>query len=388
MSLQFHKICLVGLSVEFKKSEVLNYLTLLYPNSEFSLDMKFRGNGKNQGWATLGVKDQKLHQEILETGRFSYRGKNFFAKRYLEPEELKKFQEDFNQRRVFVKNIPRRVNNKQLASFFRVYGELEDAFIIQNSNKKIGLNYGFLVFRCIQDAQRLLKFNRIDFFGKFILIEKFRSRKKRKEKKIEKKYKAKNSKFDRKKNTKNKKKITDGGKRKTTHYATDFNISSQGEGNLGKSRNNELQLLLQKEQRGVLNHYEEHDLGRIRMGCMTYKQLCSVNNVPIITPYLINRGDFGKNQENSLASKVENLQFIRRRFSFERAKYQNPEIRPLLDFSPEGESSLSKAVKVSKLLFGHKKSNLRFRCSTEDKNKPFSDLRMRSKVNDKFVYGW
>lgn len=389
MSHQPFKICLVGLSVELKKIDILNYLKSVFPSSELSLEMKLRANGKNQGWAVLNTKDKKLYRKVLDAQEFCLKGKKFFAKRYLQPEELKKFQGDFNRRRVFIKSIPRRVTSEQLVDFFRVYGELEDGYIVQNSNSKFGLNYGFLVFKHIEDARNLVKFNRINFYGKFLIVEKFRS----------KKNKGKNLEKTKRKNFSGKKVLKIKHKKKSKKFykgriASGLTKDGQS-GHRRGSGNRELEELLTKEQHGRLNHYESHDLSRARMGLGTYKQICRARNLPIITPYIVNYGVQSPEEEDRISPQIspETSPRLLRGGHYPRkisTGVCEARMSPQLDFNLEEESSASKAIAASVLLTGHVLSNLRFggpRGKNGSRNL-FDELGRRENRHQRDAYGW
>lgn len=171
-----HKICLVGLSVDYTKQDILDYMQSLFPSAQFELNMKLKKNNKNKGWAALTTDRQIFKKSILEMKKFNLKGKNFFATDFLEKEDLQKFQEDFNRRKLFVNKIPLEVTTMQFRDFFEQFGELEDAFVVTSKRKKLDLNYGFLIFKRREDSERLLEHEVIDFSGSEVTIERFRCR--------------------------------------------------------------------------------------------------------------------------------------------------------------------------------------------------------------------
>lgn len=171
-----HKICLVGLSVDYTKKEILDHLQSLFPTAKLDLAMKLKKNNKNRGWATLTTEKERFKKLILEMKKFNLKGKNFFAKDFLEKDDLHKFQDDFNRRKIFVNKVPLEITTTQFRSFFEHFGELEDAFVVTTKNKKLALNYGFLIFRKREEAEELLKLEVVDFQGSEVTVERFRCR--------------------------------------------------------------------------------------------------------------------------------------------------------------------------------------------------------------------
>lgn len=174
------KVFLVGLSVDFTKREVIDYLTTTFSTKNFFLEMKLKNNKKNIGWAVLHVKSRSLLNSILDRGTFELRGKKFFAKKYMDREELHHFKKELNQRRLFVKGLSDSVTNERLKYFFERYGELEDAYVIRDNKfgkkRATSLGYGFLIFSNAQDAEKLHGQKKVVIDGLRVKIEKYRSK--------------------------------------------------------------------------------------------------------------------------------------------------------------------------------------------------------------------
>lgn len=177
------KIFLVGLSVDFTKREVINYLSSTFETKNFFLEMKIKRNSKNVGWAVLHVKSRTLYEKILNKGSFELKGKSFFAKKYMDGNELQRFKEELHMRRIFVKGLPDSINDKEFREFFEVFGDLEDAYTIKDESCKErssrSLGYGFLIFKRIEDALEIVKLNEIEIDGYLVKIEKYRSKQQR-----------------------------------------------------------------------------------------------------------------------------------------------------------------------------------------------------------------
>ena len=70
------------------------------------------------------------HDDILSKSSFFFKDRTFFVKPYLSGEDLAKFKLNIARRRVFVHNIPAIVTNDNLGSIFKIFGPVEDAYLI------------------------------------------------------------------------------------------------------------------------------------------------------------------------------------------------------------------------------------------------------------------
>lgn len=170
------KICLVGLPTGCSRVQLLQYMSKLFPKAKMHVSMKTKKSKKNHGWAILFVKDKKTFEAILNIGTFHLDGKNFFAKEFMEKEQLKSFKINFNKRKVFVRKIPLFVNKNEFIKIFEMFGELEDAYIVSARYRKLKTNYGFVIFKRIFDAERLINEGGVNYKGHRLLTDQFRGR--------------------------------------------------------------------------------------------------------------------------------------------------------------------------------------------------------------------
>lgn len=197
------KICLVGVPVELTEEELLNHLKDLIPTPDFSLELQSKRNGKNFGWGVLTLECRSLYQTILKDRSFNIKGKNVFAKKFMDQDSLQEFKEKFNKRRLFLKGIPLSMNNEELRAIFGKFGDVEDAYLVKNfknrkpqkkknnSRTNVKTSYGFVVFVEEEDAIKVKSLGMIKTQGFDIKIEGFRGKRLNKKPKEQKENKKK-----------------------------------------------------------------------------------------------------------------------------------------------------------------------------------------------------
>lgn len=176
-----HKIFLVGLSAEFNKAEILSHFAYMYKSSKFNLEMSSKKNGRNQGWAVLSVNKKATKDKILSKHSFHLNERKFFAKIYLKGKKLKNYKKELKRRRLFLKGLPENITKQELYDFFSRFGAVEDTYTIKKYENDLSSicwdsGFGFVVFKKLKDAEKLLKLGKVKFDENDILIEEYQTK--------------------------------------------------------------------------------------------------------------------------------------------------------------------------------------------------------------------
>lgn len=171
---QVYIIFLFGLSNTITRDELYNYFAQGY-RSIINIRMKSKTkDGKITGYAFLYITSLAEYKDILSINRFYLHQRHFFAKPYLQGDELKKFKSQVKQRRVFVFGIPFSFQNEDLRCLMGQFGPLEDAFVVkdktQGENSK---GYGYATFYRREDANAAKNQGRIQLGNHLIKIVEF-----------------------------------------------------------------------------------------------------------------------------------------------------------------------------------------------------------------------
>lgn len=175
------KIFLIGFPVRCSRQDLLSYFSSLFPKTQFQIELNFKNNGENLGWAILGLNSLKVKKKILQRQKFVLLGKSFYAKKYLKGRQREKFKQNLWQRKLFVRGLPRSAKNKDLFNFFQKFGKLEDAYIIEKKPEKgRGGQYpktGFLIFKEKERAEQLLSIGEVQFRDRLVSVERIKKSK-------------------------------------------------------------------------------------------------------------------------------------------------------------------------------------------------------------------
>lgn len=181
------KIALIGLDPTFSRKELVNFFKkkfnstkkcVFLPMSKKKKKSKGKGKGNLSSVATLILENQQEAEKILQIARFEYRGRSFLAKPFMDRKKLKKFQKLVKQRRVFIHNIHNRVTSKRLYKAFQDVCDIEEAYVIKKASGggQGFTNYGYVTFRNIEEAKKMIKIGTIIIDGWRVNIAPFREK--------------------------------------------------------------------------------------------------------------------------------------------------------------------------------------------------------------------
>lgn len=147
------KVFLTGLSGYTKESDLLGYLK--------NISKGVTGVGfpqkRNAGYAFVELESVCSMEEILKLKNLIFNGRKIQIKPFRQGEDLKKFKDEVNLRRLFVANIPKSFRNEQIKEIFSRFGELEAAYIIRDRDSGISRGFGYIVFSSEELANKVAK---------------------------------------------------------------------------------------------------------------------------------------------------------------------------------------------------------------------------------------
>lgn len=356
------KVFLVGLSVEFTKQQIIAFFSKKY-KAKFSLELKKKKNGRNYGWGVLIIKNNSsIYNDIIKKNKFTLLNRNFFAKEYLKGENLTKFKSTLKRRRIFLKGLPNEITNKSLYDFFSFFGELEDAYVIQEyenekSDTSWNSSFGFVVFKELGDAEKILNKGHIIIEDKMVLVEQFKG------KGEEKFYRYRKNSMFKKKKYKKEKKNSDEFKNQNMKeiYSNYYNSENP---DITLNRKEKIDIILEERSKQIYNFPDGFQDYKIERGKKEEDfrrnqrvDLFPFANyfVPVFEPYYVN------GIPSHPHTQIDGLIGFDHRIQFQ--KKSEEDSKPNLDF--EGTKFEKRMVKKvgkvsSNYLLNHSYSNLNF----------------------------
>jgi hypothetical protein len=179
------KIFLGGLAGNFTIHDLNGLFSSLNYRSITKIDLvRSKKDPKiNAGYGFMLVQSQQEAKRILKTHQFKLKGRMFVAKAYKKGNDLEKFQDEVQKRRLFVHTIDPNMNNEDLKSFFGRIVDVEDGYIVKRKGNSF--NIGYLMVRKVEDAWTLVKKKKFSFGSCFCIVLPYEKRLEAKEKKIQ-----------------------------------------------------------------------------------------------------------------------------------------------------------------------------------------------------------
>jgi hypothetical protein len=82
--------------------------------------------------------------KLFRTSHY-YLERSLEVRKYLTGEALDAYQAQFNKRRIYIKNLPPAVKDRELKTIFEKYGPVDRAYKANNPDKN-QIYFGFIVF--------------------------------------------------------------------------------------------------------------------------------------------------------------------------------------------------------------------------------------------------
>ena len=122
---------------------------------------------KGYGFAVCKSIEDMLMLDSMD-GKISYRGRQLTLRKYQTGAQLTKARESFNNRRLFIGNVPNDLDENQLKSILSSFGPIEKLFLVNQESRR-SLRFGYIIFLNPEDASRIL--SHIKKEGKSIIIQ-------------------------------------------------------------------------------------------------------------------------------------------------------------------------------------------------------------------------
>lgn len=179
---EYLKIFLVGLSGSFTEREIFKFFKDKYP-SVFKVTLP-KNNGKGSGCGVLMLRNENEYDEILNKYLFHYNNRRFFANPFMKDDELDSYLEKIDKRRVFLNKIPKDLSNEELAKVMEQFGDLDDAYKIEDKDPMKKYCIGFLMYKKEESATKAINEGTVFISDiDYILIRPFSRNKQNRDKK-------------------------------------------------------------------------------------------------------------------------------------------------------------------------------------------------------------
>lgn len=138
------KIFVGCLPADTVEEELYDYFSQFCSITSFKI--KFRSNKVCAGYGHFLCPDSNHSalENFFRTPHY-YQERSLEVRKYLTGDALEEYQEEFNKRRVYIRNLPPGVTDRTLGEIFQKFGQVERAYMANNPDKE-GIHFGFVVF--------------------------------------------------------------------------------------------------------------------------------------------------------------------------------------------------------------------------------------------------
>jgi len=146
------KLFVGGLPKKIKETQLVKFLSQFGDVSRVFLKKKKYGHGC-LGYGRILCDSITCSFFLSNQNEINFKGKKLTFKPFLEGNQLQNHLEDFNSKRIFIKNLPNDINNKQFINLISEYGKFETAYL-----RSISKNYnlvGIVIFTSKTQAEKM-----------------------------------------------------------------------------------------------------------------------------------------------------------------------------------------------------------------------------------------
>ena len=227
------KLFIGGLKGNIKKKDLDQFLKTFGPIKMLKIAKDKKAKYICKGYCIVQMQNERDYKKLLE-GRepIYFQNRKLHVKPYFEGEDLAKFHQDFNLRRVFVQGLNKVTSDSIFVNYFNKFGQIENGYILRSFKTKESKEEGFILYKSKKSAENLIKaykerkLENYDHLGSEITVGYYNKYVMEREKNKKNKKKKKNKKEDESQKNLNKHKNNKNNKNKKNNKKTKKNFGS------------------------------------------------------------------------------------------------------------------------------------------------------------------
>jgi RNA recognition motif-containing protein len=164
-----YKLFIAGLPPLTTKADIVEAIQKQYKNVpvyNVKVPRKYK-----LGFAYLEINTIEGFNTLITSKYLHVNNRDVVIKLFEKGQELGKFKDDIQHRRLFVYSLPPSITNEDLYKLFSPYGSVEDAYIIKDRSNGTPKGFGYVVYDTKEDTDKVLKIKSLKFKQKKIWIK-------------------------------------------------------------------------------------------------------------------------------------------------------------------------------------------------------------------------
>lgn len=145
-----------GLPGTASKSSLSSHFRIFGQISEIKLKLDRRSN-LSKGYALITFKERKSYEAAIRAPEQYLFSRTISCQPFLQGEDLNRYLEDLNSRRLFVKYIPKSFDNQKFENVFKKFGEVDFGYVVKDPKTGRSRGFGYITLKRAEDAEEVQK---------------------------------------------------------------------------------------------------------------------------------------------------------------------------------------------------------------------------------------
>jgi RNA recognition motif-containing protein len=124
---------------------------------KISMVQNDKKNNLSKGYALITYSAEESYQAALKVPEHYLFKRVVSCQPYLQGAKLSQYLEDLNSRRLFVKYIPKNINNQQFEKIFKKYGDVDFGYVVKDPKTGVSRGFGYITFKTQEEARTVEK---------------------------------------------------------------------------------------------------------------------------------------------------------------------------------------------------------------------------------------
>ena len=135
-----------GLAGSATKKSVQAFFQVYGKITEIQMHNNEKNPSCNKGYAIVRYRDSSSYSSCLKNPEPIFEGRVIMCKPYLKGQELFQYLEDLNNRRLFVKFVPKYMSNQDFEGVFCQYGKVDFGYVVKDPITGYSRGFGYITF--------------------------------------------------------------------------------------------------------------------------------------------------------------------------------------------------------------------------------------------------
>lgn len=157
-------VFMIGLPTTTNQNSFNNWIRNELPELKFK-KIRFPKSRQKGAFGFIEFEDEISKDKILELPYLKFENRELKFQQYRTGNELKKYREEVQKRRLYVYGLKASMKKKDLREIFSPFGEINDAYLIMDRKTGKSKCFGYVIFEEVEVADEVASIGYLDFKG-------------------------------------------------------------------------------------------------------------------------------------------------------------------------------------------------------------------------------